>query len=136
VARKRGVALDVLIAGATRYANERAGEDEKYTKHPTTSLRAGCWDDEPDNRWPRRKESYPGEEADVGYYRWKQTRQSEQAKKWNNVSRFLLTDTELVEVYEEAETQRTRGNAPGLVLRDTDEEDPMQLNGGLPIEDC
>jgi hypothetical protein len=44
--RERGVALDVLVAGAKRYAAERAGQDPKYTKHPATWLNAGCWQDE------------------------------------------------------------------------------------------
>jgi hypothetical protein len=35
-----------LQAGAERYAQERAGQDPQYTKHPTTWLRDGCWDDE------------------------------------------------------------------------------------------
>jgi hypothetical protein len=37
---------DTLIAGAQRYAAERAGQDPKYTKHPATWLNAGCWQDE------------------------------------------------------------------------------------------
>jgi hypothetical protein len=36
---------DVIIEGARRYAGERAGQDPKYTKHPATWLRGGCWDD-------------------------------------------------------------------------------------------
>lgn len=38
---------DDLLAGATRYAAERANEDPKYTKHLTTWLNGGCWTDEP-----------------------------------------------------------------------------------------
>jgi helix-turn-helix protein len=38
---------DDLIAGATRYAAERANEDPRYTKHPSTWLNGGCWADEP-----------------------------------------------------------------------------------------
>src|SRR3954467_12416889 len=32
--------------GAERYARERNGQDQQFTKHPTTWLNAGCWDDE------------------------------------------------------------------------------------------
>lgn len=43
-----------IIAGAERYAQERAGEDPTYTKHPTTWLNGGCWGDEPaPRRGPR-----------------------------------------------------------------------------------
>jgi len=37
---------EVINAGARRYARERAGQDTQYTKHPSTWLNAGCWDDE------------------------------------------------------------------------------------------
>lgn len=36
-----------VIAGAARYAAERAGQPPEYTKHPATWLRAECWADEP-----------------------------------------------------------------------------------------
>src|SRR5262245_31027190 len=42
-----GADPDALIAGAQRYAVERAGEPVKFTKHPATWLNAGCYDDEP-----------------------------------------------------------------------------------------
>jgi hypothetical protein len=38
---------EALIAGAKRYAAERAGQDPKFTKNPATWLRDGCWTDEP-----------------------------------------------------------------------------------------
>jgi hypothetical protein len=44
---ERGADPAALIAGAQRYAAERAGQDPKYTKHPATWLNAGCWADEP-----------------------------------------------------------------------------------------
>ena len=44
---KRGIDPAMLLAGAQRYATERAGTDPRYTKHPTTWLNQGCWDDEP-----------------------------------------------------------------------------------------
>ena len=47
---KSGVAPEVLIEGAKRYAGERAGQDPKFTKHPATWLRGGCWEDEPPPR--------------------------------------------------------------------------------------
>ncbi|MFI0897721.1 helix-turn-helix domain-containing protein [Streptomyces sp. NPDC020983] len=37
-----------ITEGARQYANERAGQDPKYTKYPATWLNKGCWDDEPD----------------------------------------------------------------------------------------
>lgn len=44
---KSGLATtEVLLAGATRYAAERAGEPAKFTKHPATWLNSGCWMDE------------------------------------------------------------------------------------------
>jgi hypothetical protein len=35
-----------LLAGVIRYAQERKGQDPKYTKHATTWLSQGCWEDE------------------------------------------------------------------------------------------
>jgi hypothetical protein len=43
---KRGVDVEVMIAGAKRYAVERKGQPPRYTKHPATWLNAGCWEDE------------------------------------------------------------------------------------------
>ena len=46
-ARKKAGA-ETLLAGARRYAGQRAGEDRKFTKHPATWLNGECWgDDEP-----------------------------------------------------------------------------------------
>jgi hypothetical protein len=36
-----------IIDGAKRYAKEREGQPPKFTKHPTTWLTKGCWDDAP-----------------------------------------------------------------------------------------
>jgi hypothetical protein len=36
-----------LVAGALRYGAERARQDERFTKHPTTWLNQECWSDEP-----------------------------------------------------------------------------------------
>lgn len=36
---------DKIIAAARRYAEKRAGEDERYTAHPATWLNAGSYDD-------------------------------------------------------------------------------------------
>jgi Helix-turn-helix domain len=36
-----------LMRGAMRYAAERDGQDQKYTKSPANWLRGGCWRDEP-----------------------------------------------------------------------------------------
>jgi hypothetical protein len=43
---KRSVDAETLIAGAQRYAVERAGQEPRYTKHPATWLNGGCWQDE------------------------------------------------------------------------------------------
>lgn len=45
-ALKRAAAEEIL-AGARRYAEERAGEDPKFTKQPSTWLNGGHWADEP-----------------------------------------------------------------------------------------
>jgi hypothetical protein len=48
---KRGVDPELIIAGAERYAAERAADPRpdaaQWTKYPTTWLTNGCWDDEP-----------------------------------------------------------------------------------------
>jgi hypothetical protein len=43
---KRGADAETLIAGAQRYAVERRGQEQRYTKHPATWLNGGCWEDE------------------------------------------------------------------------------------------
>jgi hypothetical protein len=45
-ALKSGPGLEVLIASVEAYAAYRAGDDPRFTKHPATWLRGGCWDDE------------------------------------------------------------------------------------------
>lgn len=45
-ALKSGVTADEITAGAARYAKYRAGEPERFTKHPSTWLNQGCWEDE------------------------------------------------------------------------------------------
>jgi len=37
--------LTKILAGAARYAAERKGEEERYTKHPATWLNGDCWAD-------------------------------------------------------------------------------------------
>ena len=44
-ARKK-TSAEILLAGAKRYAVQRAGEDAQYTKHPATWLNGECWEDE------------------------------------------------------------------------------------------
>jgi hypothetical protein len=44
---RRGIDPDVIIAGVEMYAVTRAGEPQKYTKHPATWLNHECWEDEP-----------------------------------------------------------------------------------------
>lgn len=43
---KTGPALEVLIASVGAYAAYVVGDDPRFTKHPATWLRGGCWDDE------------------------------------------------------------------------------------------
>lgn len=45
-ALKSGATADEITAGAVRYAKYRAGEPERFTKHPSTWLNQGCWEDE------------------------------------------------------------------------------------------
>ncbi|WP_375460032.1 helix-turn-helix domain-containing protein [uncultured Enterovirga sp.] len=47
VLRDRRATQAELLAGAIRYAAERRGQDQKYTKHPAAWLIAGRWADEP-----------------------------------------------------------------------------------------
>jgi hypothetical protein len=44
---KRLATPEQLLNGAMRYAAERSNQDPKYTKHASTWLAGGCWDDEP-----------------------------------------------------------------------------------------
>lgn len=53
---ERGADPARIVAAATAYANERVGEDPKYTKYPATWLKKGCYDDEPD---PTHKPAVP-----------------------------------------------------------------------------
>lgn len=41
---------DDIVAGAMRYAQQRAGQDPQFTKHPGAWLRAGRWMDEPEQQ--------------------------------------------------------------------------------------
>ncbi len=60
---KKAPAVDpaVIVAGARRFAAERAGENPKFTPYPASWLNDGCWADEPD-RPPSQKSS--------GYQPW------------------------------------------------------------------
>lgn len=53
-ALERGADPQRIVTAATAYANERANEDPKYTKHPATWLNKGCYDDEPETPPQRR----------------------------------------------------------------------------------
>lgn len=48
----KAVSPSVIIAGAAAYAEQRDGQDPKFTAHPATWLNAGCWDDEDDDDTP------------------------------------------------------------------------------------
>jgi len=43
----RGASAADILAGAQRYATDRASQDPKYTRYPTTWLNQECWTDEP-----------------------------------------------------------------------------------------
>jgi hypothetical protein len=43
----RAALAAAILEGAKRYAKERAGQDAKFTRHPSTWLNGGCWEDEP-----------------------------------------------------------------------------------------
>lgn len=44
-----------IVEGARRYAEERKGEEPRYTKHPATWLNGDCWADEPAPDQPKPK---------------------------------------------------------------------------------
>lgn len=44
---KDGADPAAILAGAKRYAQQREGQEARYTKHPATWLHQGCWMDEP-----------------------------------------------------------------------------------------
>ena len=78
-ARREGVSLETLIAGAKRYAAEMAGKESQFIRYPATWLNGKCWLDEPGplsqtglTWWQKREidesargERY-GEEVDLG----------------------------------------------------------------------
>jgi hypothetical protein len=47
VINKKLATPEQLLGGAMRYAAERNNQDPKFTKHASTWLTHGCWDDEP-----------------------------------------------------------------------------------------
>lgn len=48
VLRSTRATAQELVSGAERYAKERSGEPQKFTKHATTWLNGECWKDESD----------------------------------------------------------------------------------------
>ncbi len=48
IMKRRMATVEELIAGALAYAKVRAGEEPRFTKHPSTWLNSGCWADERD----------------------------------------------------------------------------------------
>ena len=46
IIRSGKATVDELIAGATRYAAERQGQEQRFTKDPATWLNGECWADE------------------------------------------------------------------------------------------
>jgi hypothetical protein len=57
IVKAKNATPEELLAGAMRYAAERAGQDPQYTRHPTTWLNAGGWLDEPQPSRPKANES-------------------------------------------------------------------------------
>ncbi len=44
---KDGADASAILAGAKRYADERRGQDPRFTKYPASWLNGGHWEDEP-----------------------------------------------------------------------------------------
>lgn len=57
---KKAPAVDpaVIVAGARRFAAERAGENPQFTPYPASWLNDGCWADEPDRPPPQKANGY------------------------------------------------------------------------------
>lgn len=55
---KKGADTRTIIAGAERYAAERAGQDERYTAHAATWIHGERWTDEPATNGAGRPKSY------------------------------------------------------------------------------
>jgi hypothetical protein len=49
-----------FLAAVLAYAQYRAGDDPRYTKHPATWIHQGCWDDELPGPGSRRQEERVG----------------------------------------------------------------------------
>jgi hypothetical protein len=60
-----------LLDGAQRYAQERAGHEPRYTKHPKTWLNAESWRNEPENLTPTTSTEAGGISAVRGILGWK-----------------------------------------------------------------
>lgn len=56
---RKETSLEVILAAATRYANERAGKDTQYTKHPSAWLNAKGWLDVPHGTRDRKPNGDP-----------------------------------------------------------------------------
>jgi hypothetical protein len=67
---KRGAEPQHMVDAAQAYARERAGQDPQYTKHPTTWLNKGCYDDEPDPQ-PAPGERPPLRAVSGGWQPWR-----------------------------------------------------------------
>ncbi|MBK5960263.1 hypothetical protein CCR97_18950 [Rhodoplanes elegans] len=64
-ALKAGTDPGEIIAGAQRYAAERAGQEERYTAHPATWIRGQRWLDDPTPRGGRQHGHRPDRAAGV-----------------------------------------------------------------------
>ncbi len=64
-ARKRA-SLDEILTGLRRYAAERAGEDQQFTKHPEGWLNGDHWTDEPTAKPLPRGSSPPPQRGVMG----------------------------------------------------------------------
>ena len=84
---KGGANAAALIAGAKRYAAERAGQEDRFTKHPSTWLHAGCWQDEaPPGEGPPIIDNVTGEPVVVAVQR------PQNLTPWQRVLREYLDD--------------------------------------------
>jgi hypothetical protein len=91
-AARECIALDVLIAAVKRYADERAGQDPQYTKHPATWLNKGCWQDEtsPPDGGPPVIDGVTGEVIPMPGRRVDGRRRNEHGQTWDDCLNAVL----------------------------------------------
>lgn len=66
-ALREGATPGDLMAGVLRYAAERMGQEERYTKTPSNWLHDGCWTDKPASKPVPARPASNGRSAPVSY---------------------------------------------------------------------